>query len=190
MWHPIKNFSSSLIHRLREYSNSIWYPYLIGLLVALDNFLLIVPTDAMTVSAVMLEPKKWIRYALIVAISSSIGAICLAFIVDIYGQTFIETVFPGLEQTRMWILTDKFMADYGLLVVFVIAVTPLTQPPAVILAALSHMPLGYIFLAILVGRSIKYLLIAWISSHAPRLLGKMWGMRGELKDVDELKELA
>lgn len=189
MWHPIKNFSSTLIHRLREYSNSVWYPYLIGILVALDSFILIVPTDAMTVSAVMLEPKKWIRYAMLVAISSSIGAICLAFIVDIYGQSFIEAVFPGLEQTRMWILTDQFMETYGLIVVFAIAVTPLTQPPSVILAALSHMPLGYIFLAILLGRSIKYLLIAWISSHAPKLLSRMWGVRGELQDVDDLKNL-
>ena len=189
MWHPIKNFSSSLIHKLREYSSSVWYPYLIGLFVALDSFILIVPTDAMTVSAVMLEPKKWIRYALLVSISSSIGAICLAFIVDIYGQGFIEAVFPGLEQTRMWQITDEFMAAYGLIVVFAIAVTPLTQPPSVILAALSHMPLGYIFFAIFAGRTIKYLLIAWISSHAPKLLNRLWGLRDELKDVDDLKTL-
>lgn len=189
MWHPIKNFSNKLVHQLRLYSKFWWYPYLIGLLVAVDSFILIVPTDAMTVSAVMLEPKKWIRYAMLVAISSSIGAILLAVMVDFYGMDFIHAVFPGLDQTRMWQWTDEFMGSYGLLVVFAIAVTPLTQPPSIILAALSHMPLAYIFLAILLGRSIKYLLIAWISTHAPRLLGKMWGLRKEIEEVDDLKEL-
>lgn len=157
---------------------------------ALDSFILIVPTDAMTVSAVMLEPKKWIRYALLVAVSSSLGAIALAAIVDIYGIDFIHTFFPGLDQTRMWQLTDEFMETYGLLVVFGIALTPLTQPPSVVLAALSHMPLVQIFIAILIGRSLKYLLIAWVSSHAPRLLSKLWGVRGELQEVDDLKDLA
>jgi len=189
MWHPIKNFSSKLIHQLRLYSNYWWYPYLIGILVAADSFLLIVPTDAMTVSAVMLEPKKWLRYAMLVAISSTIGAIILATMVDIYGIDFIHAFFPGVENTKMWQWTDEFMQNYGLLVVFGVAVTPLTQPPSVILAALSHMPLAQIFIAIFLGRALKYLLIAWVSTHAPKLLGKMWGLRKEIEEVDDLKGL-
>lgn len=189
MWHPIKTFSSKLIHQLRLYSRFWWYPYLIGVLVAADSFLLIVPTDAMTVSAVILEPKKWIRYGMLVAISSTIGAVILAALVDFYGIDFIHSFFPGLEETKMWIWTDEFMQSYGLLVVFVVAVTPLTQPPSVILAALSHLPLSQISIAIFLGRTIKYLLIAWVSSHAPKLLGKMWGLRKEIEEVDDLKDL-
>jgi membrane protein YqaA with SNARE-associated domain len=77
----------------------------------------------------------------------------------------------------------EFFEKYGLLLVFVVAATPFVQQPAIILASLADTPLFELVAVIFLGRLIKFLIMAYIGSHAPRLLTKMWGVKGELKDV-------
>lgn len=57
------------------------------------------------------------------------------------------------------------------------------QQPAVILASLADTPLSQLAAVIFVGRFIKFMIMAYVGSHAPRLLERMWGLKGELEDV-------
>lgn len=169
--------------KLQAMSGRFWYAPLVSLLAAADNFILIIPTDGILISSSMFNPKKWFYFAVIVAIGSTIGAMALSYIIGSHGLPWILETYPNIDQTRTWELTNEFFEKYGLFVVFAVAATPIIQQPAVILASLAHTPYAKLMVVILAGRLLKYMIMGYIASHAPRLLNKMWGIQDELEDV-------
>jgi membrane protein YqaA with SNARE-associated domain len=173
----------SAVKTLQKYTDRLWYPPLIGFLAALDNFVVIIPNDGILVSSSMLTPKRWLFLAVCVAVGSTVGAVLLAAAVELQGLPWIVDFFPGILDSEYWSKTDAFFHKHGLLIVFIVAVTPLMQQPVVILASLANTPLLELGAIIFIGRLIKFLIMAYLGSHAPRLLKKMWGMSGELDEV-------
>lgn len=168
---------------MQRFVNRLWYPPLMAVLAAADNFVVIVPTDGILISSTMLKPRRWISFASAIAIGSTIGAILLAAIVESHGLPWILQQYPGLDQSKTWAMSADFFDRYGLLLVFGVAATPLMQQPAVILASLANTPLMKLAMVIFTGRLLKYLVMAYVASHAPKMLQKMWGVKGELKEV-------
>jgi membrane protein YqaA with SNARE-associated domain len=171
------------VQALQRYVDRVWYPPLVGLLAALDNLVVVIPNDGILISSSMLIPKRWFVLALSITIGSTVGAVALAALVELHGLPWILEMYPGINETKMWILSENFFDQYGLLVVFAVAATPLMQQPAVILASLANVPLIELAVVIFVGRFLKFLLMAYLGSHAPRVLGKLWGLKGDLKDA-------
>jgi len=175
----IQNFVKSI----QKYTDRFWYAPLIGLLAALDNLIIIIPNDGILISSSMLKPKHWFLFSLSVAIGSTIGAIALAALVEYQGLPWILDIYPGINETKTWSLSVQFFEQYGLFLVFAVAITPFMQQPAVILASLANTSLIHLAAVIFIGRFIKFLIMAYIGSHAPRLLSKLWGLKDELKDA-------
>lgn len=175
----IQNFIKSI----QKYTDRFWYAPLIGLLAALDNLIIIIPNDGILISSSMLKPKHWFLFSLSVAIGSTIGAIALAALVEYQGLPWILDIYPGINETKSWSLSVQFFEQYGLFLVFAVAITPFMQQPAVILASLANTSLIHLAAVIFIGRFIKFLIMAYIGSHAPRLLSKLWGLKDELKDA-------
>lgn len=167
---------------LQRYADRFWYPPLIGFLAALDNFIVVVPTDGILISSSMLTPKRWFILALSIAVGSTLGALVLAALVEFQGLPWILDLYPGVAETRTWVLSMEFFDKYGMFLVFVVAATPFMQQPAVILASLANTPLVELAAVVFAGRFIKYLAMAYLGSHTPRLLMKMWGVESELRD--------
>ncbi|MCK6598920.1 MAG: hypothetical protein L6Q37_11190 [Bdellovibrionaceae bacterium] len=183
MKNKIKNFIQRNVKHLQEYANKWWYSPLIALLAAADNLVVIVPTDGILISSTMMHPKKWIQNAFAISIGSSIGAMILAAIVEIHGLPWILEFYPQINQNSTWTTTEVFFNQYGLLLVFAIAITPLMQQPTIILAALANTSLWKLALVVFTGRFLKYLIMSYIASHAPKLLTKLWGVQEELEEV-------
>ena len=173
----------SYVRFLQRFVDRVWYPPLIGFLSALDNFIIIIPNDGILISSSMLTPKRWFNLAVCVSIGSTIGAMLLAALVEYQGLPWILDMYPGVNETAVWKWTDQFFAQYGLLVVFIVAITPIMQQPAVILAALAFTPIAEVGAIVFAGRFVKFLAMAYAGSHAPRLLNKMWGVKDELNEV-------
>lgn len=169
--------------RLEQFADRVWYPPLIAILAILDNLIVIIPTDGILVASSMLIPKRWMVYATSISIGSTIGAVILCMLVEYQGAPWVLEMFPNVDQTQVWKLTESFFDEYGLIVVFVVSLTPLMQQPVLIISALSHTPLSHLALAIFVGRFIKFMIMAYLGSHSPRLVKKIWGMKDELKDA-------
>ncbi len=131
----------------------------------------------------MLLPKRWFIYATFVSIGSTLGALALASLVEYQGLPWILDLYPGLDQTKTWNITNNFFDKYGLILVFVVSLTPIMQQPAVILASIAETPLLPLGLIIFAGRYIKFLIMSYLGSHAPKMLKKFWGLKDELKDV-------
>lgn len=172
------------IKKIQRHTGKKWFVPLLGFLAAIDNIVIVIPTDGLLISSSMLIPKRWLTFALSVTIGSMLGAMLLASIVEFQGLPWIIDHYPNLVQTKSWIWSQEFFENYGLLFVFVVGLSPLMQQPAVILAALVNTPLYKLALVIFFGRLIKFLLFSYIASHSPKYLKKIWGVRGELDEVD------
>ena len=171
------------IKRLQTFVDRSWYPGFIALLAALDNLVIIIPNDGILISSSMLAPKRWFVFSLFIAFGSTLGALALAALVELQGLPWILELYPGLDQHPVWSVTKQFFDHYGLMIIFLVAVTPIMQHPAVILASLANTPLTQLAAVIFVGRFIKFLIMAYVGSHAPRYLNKMWGVKEELGEV-------
>lgn len=179
----IKHLMTHAVKLLQYYIDRVWYLPLLAVLAAVDTFLVIIPSDGIAISSAMLKPKKWFYFGIFSAVGSTLGGILLCYVIQTYGIQIVDSLFPHLQASSVWIHTQKFFDEYGLWLLFVIAATPLSQQPVLILAALARIPLFEIFLITLAGRSIKFCLLAYLGSHAPHLLKKLWGEQEELKEV-------
>lgn len=173
----------SWVRFFQRYSSRWWYAPAISLLAFADLFLVVIPTDGLLVSAVMLSPRRWLYTAALVSLGSSLGAAALAYVLSRHGLSFLLHVSPGIEQSHAWVWTNHLMSEWGAWALFLIALSPIMQHPAIALAAFTGISETKIFLVVLAGRAIKYLFLAWAASHAPRLLGHIWGMQYELEEV-------
>ncbi|OFZ16204.1 MAG: hypothetical protein A2Z20_00125 [Bdellovibrionales bacterium RBG_16_40_8] len=171
------------IKMLQRSADRLWYLPFMCFLAAIDYFVIVIPVDGILISSSMLLPKRWFMFALSVAIGSVIGAILLAAMVELHGLPWILEIYPGINESRVWILALKFFENYGILLIFLLALTPLAQQPLVIMASLANTSLIELTIAVLFGRLIKCLIISYIGSHTPRLISKIWGIKGELKDA-------
>lgn len=172
---------------LQKYADRWWYAPAIGLLAAADLFLVVIPTDGLLISAVMLAPRRWIYTALMVTTGSTLGTLLLGHLLQVHGLPLLLHISPGIEQSSIWVWTNGLMDQWGTWAVFLVALSPLMQHPAVALAALAGMSLSTMAVMVFSGRVIKYLLLAYLATHAPGVLGRLWGLQYELEEVG-LKE--
>jgi membrane protein YqaA with SNARE-associated domain len=173
----LRNINWTALDRV---SNRIWFLPFIGTLAGLDLFVLVVPTDGISVSATMLQPKKWIRIAISIAIGSTCGALLLSWLVKNHGPWMIATFFDTALQSSTWLHAQEFISDWGLIAICLVSMSFLPLQPVVVLAGLSVLPLNQIVLWIFVGRLTKFVALGWVSSHAPRFLGRFKHVRKDL----------
>ncbi|WP_409479493.1 YqaA family protein [Pseudobdellovibrio sp. HCB154] len=179
----LKRLITHAVKLLQYYIDRVWYLPMLSLLAILDVFFIVIPTDGLTISSSMLKPRKWFYFGVFSAAGSVLGAMILCYIVQLYGIHIVETLFPNMQASNFWLQTQKFFDAYGLWLLFAVALSPLSQQPVLILAVLATVPLLQILLITVVGRFLKFLLFAYIGSHAPHLIKKLWGMKDELQEV-------
>lgn len=164
----------AMLERLKKFADRSWYAPLVGLLAGADQFIIIVPIEWLMIPSVLLNPRRWLRNALWITTGCTVGAVALAAIADFYGMSIIQHWAPRVVESANWIRSLKYMNDHGAWALLLIAASPLPQQPAVALAGLSHMSLAKVFIAVWIGRAIKYCVVAYIASHAPTLLNKLF----------------
>lgn len=172
------------IKRLQRYTGRSWYAPLIGLLSALDNILIVIPNDGILISSSMLVPRRWLLFAISMALGSTMGAFFLAYLVELHGLPWILSFYPSLTATQAWIWSLEFFSKFGLYFVFLVSLSPLMQQPVIVLAGMANTPLLHLMSVVFFGRLIKFLLMSYLASHSPKYLSKLWGIKKELRDVD------
>jgi len=173
------------IRLLERYVDRPWYPFVLAGLTFIDFFVVIIPSDGIAVASVLARPKKWISVAVAMALGSLIGGLLLAVLTKQFGEPFIDWIFPGILNTESWHTSELWVEKWGFWAVFALAASPMAQQPGVLLAALTDMPFLWIGIALGGGRLIKFLVYAWIASHAPRLIMKMPAVKHELEELHD-----
>lgn len=182
----LKRHIRKKIRHLQLFADRIWYPPLLGFLAALDNLILVIPNDGLLISSSMLTPRKWLVLAINVTIGSTLGALALIIVVKSQGLPWILEIYPGVDQSQIWLWSLDFFQRYGMLLVFFVALTPIAQQPALMLASLAQSPTQELCFVIFSGRLIKFIFLAYLASHTPKLISKLWGVQRELKDFESM----
>lgn len=172
-----------LIVVFEYYIEKPWYEWALAFWVFIDVFILVIPTDGLLVSSVLLSPRKWLRLALLTAIGYTAGAVVFAYLVAQFGWPFLDSYFPEVSHSTSWIWISDLFQSYGMWLLFVVALAPIFQHPALILAALSHHSMAQIFWVFLAGRLIKYIVIAYVCRFAPGKISRLWGVEKELREL-------
>ena len=175
------NWLHSSLQYIYRFIKRPCYVLLVAVLAALDLFILVIPTDALLVSAVIGKRHRWVGAAVLVAVGSALGALTLAVVVRAFGADLLPSVVPESYSVR----TTLLLQHYGALALALISGSPLPQQPGVVLCTLGGMKNGTVFLAVLLGRLVKYLVIAWCAQFSPGWLARFIGSseRSALEDL-------
>ena len=107
------------------------------------------------------------------------------------GETLMETAFPTVLASPAWAKAYGLLEAYGAFGMFLISCLPIFLHPVIVFGVISGMSNVGILAIILVGRTVKYLVMAWVTANAPSAL-RFFGVKADLlafaeKAIDDEK---
>lgn len=147
--------------------HSPWYGPLVGLLSLLATLSMSVPTTAVLIPAVMLSSPRWRQTFIYAAMGSGIGGGLISAAFQAWQWDDVYRSYPEFAHADAWRQVLAWMHDYGLYALTAIAALPLPQTPALIFCGITRVSLPGIFLAMFLGKLLKYGLLAWMAATFP-----------------------
>lgn len=139
------------------------------------------PVTAVVVPAALLVPRRWRQVALFSTLGSALGATLLVAAFHHMGWAQIYDRFPELASHAAWNRIMAWVSHYGTAALFLIAVSPLPQTPALIFFGIAQPDFLSVFVAMLAGKMVKYGLFAWVAARFPERfsngIGSLFGRR-------------
>ena len=119
------------------------------------------------IPAVLLTPRRWLQIGLLFGIASGFGGAVMVEVFHTMGRELVLEQFPQVLASAGWQQVSRWLDDYGLLALAFIAGSPIPQTPAVFFYSLANpSPLGAM-IAIGLGKTIKYVCLAWLTERFP-----------------------
>ena len=160
------------VGRLFPYVDRWWFPPLAAVLSAAATLSLTVPVGPILIALVALNPRRWRAFVVWSVLGSAIAGALLTHLLGHFGGAWINERLPQLAASKHWHYLLSWASDYGFATLAVIAASPFTQTPALMLAALLGLPWPEVFGALLLGKGLKYSVVGALTAHttagAPR----------------------
>jgi membrane protein YqaA with SNARE-associated domain len=168
LYHHFKRLEELAGRRLARLRASLWYAPAVGLMAFAATASMSVPVTTILIIAVLLDARRWRWSWLAASLGSAVGAAFL--VVGFYqlGWAQIYTLFPDFAAAESWQRITRWVQDYGVVALAWIAALPLPQTPALVLCGVSKLPISGVFLAVLLGKLVKYAVVAWLAAHFPK----------------------
>ena len=144
-----------------------YYPLVVTLICFISTVTFSFPFAAMLIPAILLAPRRWLSIGLLCGIASGCAAAVLVEIFHYVGHEFVIARYPELLQLKGWQWASEWLQRYGLIVMLIIAASPMPQTPALLLCALANLPTLGILVAVGVGKTVKYLFLSWLTARYP-----------------------
>ena len=125
------------------------------------------PFVAVLIPAVLLSPRRWRTLGFLTGIASGCGAAVLVEIVHQLGSEFVFSRYPELVSSEAWQVASEWLQSWGLLAMMIIAGSPMPQTPALFFCALANVSTLGILFAVGIGKTVKYLFLAWATARYP-----------------------
>jgi membrane protein YqaA with SNARE-associated domain len=117
--------------------------------------------------------------ALANAAGTTIGAAVLIALIERNGVESVTDAFPSIFASKTWERSKELIHTYGFPGVVAVSAMPIVLHPAVIFAITAGMNRATLIAAVMLGRTIKYTLMAQLAVGAPQLL-RFFGHKGEV----------
>ena len=132
---------------------------------ALESIIIPIPVDPLLAAVVLARSNQWRRIALACTIASVIGGACgwaLGAYLGLHIHTVINSLPQALEAPSAFASVEAGFAEFGLVLVFLGAFSPLPYKVIAVSAGIGLLP----FLLIsFVGRGLRFGVIAAIARH-------------------------
>jgi len=119
-----------------------------------------IPPDVLLIPMVIAERKKWFKTALVCSAGSVLGAFLGYFIgYELFELIGVKIVELYNLQNAVQILSQKY-SEHAFFTVFTAAFTPIPYKAITITAGLFKISLLTLFIASVIGRSLRFFLVA------------------------------
>ena len=132
------------------------YPALVGTAALGFTLSMSLPFGGVLAIAVLLAPARWRAIVVAASIGSSIGALGVYLLFHHLGWAQFISAYPEIARSNAWRDATHWLEHYGWGALFAISALPVPQSPALAFAGIYRMPVGEVWLAIFIGKLVKY----------------------------------
>ena len=144
-----------------------YYPLVVGLIAFASTATFSFPFVLVLIPAVLIAPRRWLVLGLVSGLASGAGGALLVEVFNTLGREVVLSRFPQLVSSSTWQLASGWLDDYGLFALMIVAGSPMPQTPVIFFYSLANPSLPGVLLAVGIGKTVKYVFLAWLSSHYP-----------------------
>jgi membrane protein YqaA with SNARE-associated domain len=143
------------------------YPFFVGAVAFALTMSMLMPFVPILIGTVLARRDRWIPIVLLSSFGSAAGGVVLYLAFHHLGWSQLIASYSDLLQSNAWLDVTRWVTTYGTWALLIIAASPFAQTPALIFAAVSSLPISEVFLALLLGKLLKYGLYAWAAAKFP-----------------------
>ena len=144
-----------------------YYPLAVALMAFISTTTFAFPFSMVLIPAVLITPRRWLLLSLLCGIASGAGGAMLVEVFHFMGRELVLAHFPYFVAGESWQLANRWLESYGLFALVFIAGLPIPQTPAIFLYSLANPSAFGAMLAIGLGKTMKYLFVAWLTARYP-----------------------
>lgn len=159
---PGKERLETLISSLKKRARTVQAQRLLYMFVALESIIIPVPADPLMAAFIVANREKWLRITFYCAVASVLGGAggwLLGWGMGETAKSIITAFSLSGSEDKFLSVSDGFQ-QYGLLLIFIGAFTPLPYKVIAISAGLFGFGLLPFILISIVGRGLRFILVA------------------------------
>ena len=156
------------LRRILEFSaGHRYYPLVVALIAFVATLTFSFPFVVVLIPAVLIAPRRWLLLGVVSGVGSGVAGALLVELFSYFGREVVVARFPELVAHESWQLAAGWLDEYGLLALALVAGSPMPQTPVIFFYALADpSPFGALA-AVGVGKTVKYVVLAWLSARYP-----------------------
>ena len=156
-----------LYRALDQSAGHRYYPLVLALIAWVSTTTFAFPFAIVLIPAVLLAPQRWLVIGLLSGLASGLGGAMLVELFHFMGRELVIARFPQLVESVSWQLASDWLQDYGLIVLAIVAGSPIPQTPVIFLYSLTSPSTLGVLLAVGIGKTVKYVFLAWLTARFP-----------------------
>jgi len=138
------------------------------LFAVLESIIIPIPVDPLLVATVLARPANWIRLTLGCTLASVIGGgigWALGSVLGVGIEQVIALLPPAIAAPEKFISVQNGFIEFGLILVFIGAFTPLPYKVIALSAGIAGFALIPFLLVSFIGRGLRFAIFAGIARH-------------------------
>jgi uncharacterized membrane protein YdjX (TVP38/TMEM64 family) len=158
---------TGLIRTLTRCADRPAFPLIVASVALAATLSMTVPFASLLVAAVLIAPRRWKSIAAWSSLGAALGSGLLYLVFHHLGWARLFDAYPDVVRSRAWSDATRWLTNYGVATLLLIAALPLPITPALMFDAVSRLPVAEVLLALWLGKLVKYTAYAWMTSHFP-----------------------
>lgn len=154
--------------RILRIAGTVLAERLMMLFAVLESIIIPIPVDPLLVATVLARPARWIRLAVGCTIASVIGGgigWALGGVLGVGIEEILAMLPAAIAAPEKFIAVQDGFVEFGMLLVFIGAFTPLPYKVIAVSAGIAGYALIPFMVTSLVGRGLRFAIIAGIARH-------------------------